>query len=791
MRINFLTLFLFCPILAISQFTQSIRGSVVDQHSLQPLFGVDIVILRAEPIMGASTEENGTFKIYNVPVGRVSVRASLFGYNDVIISNQEITSGKELILNLQMKELVALQEVIITKKEEKKNSLNKMATVSARRFSIEESKRYAGSRNDVARMAQNFAGVQGADDSRNDIVVRGNSPTGILYRLEGIDIPNPNHFALMGTTGGPVSILNNNVLDNSDFMTGAFPAEYGNALSGVFDLKIRNGNNENREFTGQLGFNGAELLAEGPISKKALSSYLISYRYSTLDLFSLVGINFGTGTSIPSYQDVAFKFNFPTKRGATSLFGTAGSSAVDLLDSDDEGINLYGRGGENITFSSKIGALGLSNTTRSGNKGYFKTVLSVSGAFNGISNDSLSVFNGTPIPWYRNKSIIGSYSLASNYNHKFNSKHLTQVGFFADRKFFNLTDSIYNGSANQWKKLTDFEGATFFLQPYVQHQYRFSDKLTANLGLHFQYFLLNKTHNLEPRAGLKWEINLKNTLSIGYGLHSQLAPTRIFFEKTTDPFGKLVEVNRNLDMTKSHHLILGYDRSINQHLRIKTEAYYQFIYDAIVDVRPNSYSLLNYGANFNVAFPDSLQNSGIGYNYGVELTVEHFLFKGFYYLLTASLYESKYKGNDGVERSTAFNGNYTINALGGKEFVFKSKKPTEVQKAKNSLLIDVKFTLNGGQRYTPFDLEQSALIGEGVYDYTNSFSAKYANYFRIDLRFAYKRNSKKITQEWAFDIQNATNQKNIFQMQYDPISKLEKPTYQVGLVPIVQYRIEF
>ena len=779
------------PTIALAQFNQNVRGTIVDKHSQQPLFGVDVIVLDTSPLLGTSTDNNGNFKVSSVPVGRVTIKATLFGYNDILMSSLELTSGKELILNLQMEELVEIQEVVVTAKGDKKNPLNKMSTVSARTFSIEESKRYAGSKNDVSRMAQNFAGVQGADDSRNDIVIRGNSPTGVLYRLEGVDIPNPNHFALMGTTGGPVSILNNNVLDNSDFMTGAFPAEYGNALSGVFDLRLRNGNNESREFTGQLGFNGAEVMAEGPISRDKFSSYLVSYRYSTLDLFAMMGINFGAGTSIPSYQDASFKLNFPNKNGSTSIFGTGGLSSVELLDSDNEGTNLYGRGGEDLTFNSSIGAVGISNTYRISDKGYLKTVLSISGSSNGIRTDSLSISDEDPIPLYRNKSVVGMQSLSTNYNHKFNAKHLTKIGVFADRKLFDLADSLYNGTSNTWKTLTDFNGATYFLQPYIQHQYRITNDLTINAGFHYQYFVLNQTKSLEPRAGLKWELNPKNTLSIGYGLHSQLAPTRVFFKQTADLSGNLVEVNRYLDMTKSHHIVLGYDFSLNKQVRIKTEAYYQSIFNAPVDVKSNSYSILNYGANFDMAFPDSLQNTGTGKNYGAELTLEHFLHKGFYYLVTASIYESKYKGSDGIERNTAFNGGYTLNALAGKEFSFKSKKSIEMQKAKSSLLVDVKVMLNGGQRYTPFDLEASNYYGEGVYDHSRAFQNTYADYFRLDLRIAYKRNGKKITQEWAIDVQNATNQQNTFQMQYNANLNTEEKTYQVGLVPIMQYRIEF
>ena len=263
--------------------TQTIRGTVIDKQTLQPIIGARVVVLESDPLIGSVTNVDGQFRLEGVAVGRQSIQVTYMGYEPVVMQNLALTT-KEMVLNITMIESVnSLTEVEVTS-EKKGETVNKMANVSIRSFSVEESNRFAGSRNDVARMAQNFAGVQGADDSRNDIVIRGNSPTGVLFRMEGVDIPNPNHFARFGTTGGPISILNNNVLSNSDFMTGAFPSEYGNATAGVFDLKMRTGNNENQEFMFQFGFNGAELMAEGPFSDSSKASYLVSYRYSTLFL---------------------------------------------------------------------------------------------------------------------------------------------------------------------------------------------------------------------------------------------------------------------------------------------------------------------------------------------------------------------------------------------------------------------------------------------------------------------------------------------------------------------------
>lgn len=249
--------------------TQTVRGTVIDMQTLTPLPGANVILLNSDPIIGVSADENGRFRLENIPVGRIGIRVTFLGYKDVFMTSLDLLAGKELVLKIEMEEVAIMsEEVVITANSEKDNPINDMASVSARSFTVEETERFAGSRNDVSRMASNYAGVRGTDDSRNDIIIRGNSPSGLLWRLEGVDIPNPNHYGSTESTGGPVSILNNNQLANSDFMTGAFPAEYGNAISGVFDLKMRNGNDEKHEFLGQIGFNGFEFGAEGPISRE-------------------------------------------------------------------------------------------------------------------------------------------------------------------------------------------------------------------------------------------------------------------------------------------------------------------------------------------------------------------------------------------------------------------------------------------------------------------------------------------------------------------------------------------
>lgn len=792
MKKALLTILFLLPILLSAQITQTIRGTVIDAASKSPLPGANIRVLDTTQFLGATTDLDGKFKIKNVPVGRVALQVSFMGYETQNYNNLDLTSGKELVLNIELEESVIMADEVVIEGKKSGEVNNEMSTVSSRNFSVEASKRYAGSVNDVARMAQNFAGVQGNDDSRNDIIVRGNSPVGVLYRFEGIDIPNPNHFALLGTAGGPVSILNNNVLANSDFMTGAFPAEYGNAMAAVFDLKMRKGNNENHEFLGQIGFNGAELMAEGPLSKKGNASYLVSYRYSTLKLFSLMGVNFGTGTAVPDYQDVNLKLNWDHKNGSTSLFGIGGLSNVEFeAEEADESNNLFAENNEDLFFYSRIGVVGIKNIMRLNNKAYIKTTLSTSATYNNIVRDSIELPSYDNIPSYRNLSIQGKNNINTQLNYKFNARHHLRAGLVVDRLFFQLSDSLFSTVYDQWFVLTDDEGSAFIVQPFAQWQYKISPKITLNAGVHHQLFSLNNDQSFEPRLGLSYNFHPRHRIALGYGKHSQVAPMRIYFKQVPTLNGSLENPNQDVEMTRAHHYIISYNFKLRPKMQLKTELYYQDIYNVPVSVNSNTYSMLNFGSDYSNYFPDSLENGGTGTNYGIEITLEHFMDKGFYFLFTSSLYESKYTGSNGEQFSTAFNGNYTFNALGGKEFFFNNKKKEGKKQRVSSLVVDAKVTLSGGQRYTPIDLPASIEAESVVYDYSRTNEKQYPNYFRTDLRIAFKLSTKKITQEWAIDFRNLTNYQNIFTQEFNPNTGQIDKTYQIGFLPIGQWRIEF
>jgi hypothetical protein len=784
---TFFTLFCIGGEIFAQTLNQTIKGTVLDKQSQYPLPGAVIQVLNTNPNLNATTSENGEFKITNVPIGRWQLKIQLIGYKEkyqIVVLN----SGKESINVFELEEnVIQGAEVEVVAEQDKTATNNKMSTVSSRVFSAEEAARYAGSRNDPARMAANFAGVSGANDSRNDIIIRGNSPLGILWRLNGLDIPNPNHFGNSGSTGGPVSILNNNTLANSDFMTGAFAADYGNATAGVFDLKMRQGNTEKFEFLGQVGFNGFELGAEGPFNKKKNSSFLINYRYSTLSIFKALNIDFGTGDAIPQYQDVTFKTDFQTKKiGKISLWGIGGTSYIALLESNKSKDNdLFGFSARDTYFKSYVGASGVTHTYLLKNNAYIKTNIGVSGTYNHILADRLDTSFKTPKnlkPEYRQKTQTIKYSFNTTYNKKFNSRNFINLGIYTDVFNTLFVDSIdYLFGTKTFITLRNYKGVTSLSRAFIQWQHKFNDKLILNTGLSNQFFFLNNSNAIEPKVGLKYSINQKQSLSLGAGMHSQLQPIYIYFASDSIN-GQRVETNKNLDFTRAAHAIVAYDINFAQNFRLKTELYYQYIYNAPVKNTSDYFSVLNLGADFTSPNITNLVSKGTGYNYGLEITLEKFYSKGYYFLFTTSLFESKYKGSDNILRNTAFNGNYVFNLLGGKEFKLNDKY---------ILIIDVRSTYAGGKRYVPINLNASILAKDEVRDGTHAYENKYPDYFRIDLKPGFRLNFKNTTHEFSVDIQNLTQNNNVFQQVYDINTQKINTTYQLKFFVLPQYRVLF
>jgi hypothetical protein len=680
-------------------------------------------------------------------------------------------------------------EVTAKRSENKLVTNNEMALISGRSFNVDDTKRYAGALGDPARMAANFAGVIAGNDSRNDIVVRGNSPSGMLWQLEGLNIPNPNHFGSLTSTGGPVSILNNNNLAKSDFITSAFPAQYGNGLSGVFDLRLRNGNDEKREYLGQVGFNGFEIGAEGPFvkNKPGQGSYLFNYRYSTLGVFNKMGIQFGTGNAVPNYQDINFKVNLPLSPKVTlSVFGMGGLSDVNFEGNkeDTTGKNLYGSENENTRADYGTGIAGISTDIQISKKSNLKLTTGYSATSENFEGDSISTETRQAFLSGKARFRTEKYSLNGQYIYKINARNSLNAGFYNDFYRYNLFNKdVYRGSQEVVRVNRD--GDWYLGQAYLQWKHRFSQRLSITPGLHVQYTTQGDAFAIEPRIGARYNITESQSVNAGYGMHHQMQSAYTYSVETRTPTG-IALTNKDLGFTRSQHLVLGTERMISDNTSLKAEAYYQWIDKAAVtaDNRPGSYSGLNSGNSFAPDGEDSLVNNGLGENYGIEITLERTFTKGFYYLITASLFDSKYRGSDKIWRNTAFNTGYVFNALVGKEW--------KIGKSRNNVFaVNLKFSTIGGRYLTPINAEASRQAERAIFEESKAFSERQTEYLRADVKLAYRIEYKQSTLEFAVDLQNVTNHPNVFNRQYNRRTNQIVTQLQQGFFPVPFVRYTF
>lgn len=801
---------------SVAQLSQTVKGRVIDKSTGIGLPGVVVKLSgTTTPPFVSTTGSDGSYKIKEVPLGRQTFMLSLMGYKPRVLTDIIVASGKEVVLDVEMEEnTTELTEVEVNAAQDN-DVVNTMEAVNIKHFTLEETERYPGSRQDPARMAQNFAGVQGTNDSRNDIVVRGNSPAGLLWRLEEIDIPNPNHFAVAGSAGGPQSIINNKYLANSEFYTGAFPSNYGNALGGVFDLRMRNGNSERHERTFQLGVLGTELALEGPLNKQTGASYLITYRYSTLKLFSAINFNLGT-SAVPGYQDAGFRFNFPTqKAGVFSFSGIGGLSDISIVLSKtkERPRELYGDLTRDQYFASNMGVGILNHTYAFGSRTLMKTSLAY----------GLQTLNVDHYLVLRNKDFIpkdtlpqilgydfyeGKTSLSWFIRHKINAKNSFKTGFLVNRTDLNfyddvkintITDTIAKAILNKpFKRRLDVVTSFYLLQPYFNYVHKWNDIWSMQAGIFAQYLTLNGSYAVEPRFSLRYQPLPRHTFSFAYGLHSQMQQTYLYYaipdsivkNNVLLPNTDKLLTNKNLDFTRSQHVVAGYEWQASKHLSLKTEVYYQNLWNVPVYAVKSGVSAINRGATFNRFFPlYTMENKGTGYNYGLEFTLQKSFSNHYYIMYSASVFDSKYKGSDGILRNTDFNGNYMMNLLAGWEYQIGKTR-------QNAISFGGRFTYGGGKRYSPVDIKASNAIMDVVPLESGINTLQFPAYNRFDLRIAYKINRKRTGIEVALDLVNLLNTKNVLALSYspDPADLTKDPlvkNYQLGFLPLFYVKVDF
>ncbi|HMG16250.1 MAG TPA: hypothetical protein VK590_12420, partial [Saprospiraceae bacterium] len=635
----------------------------------------------------------------------------------------------------------------------------------------------------------------------------GNSPKYVQWRLEGVEITNPTHFADQNAVQGGISALNNSLLATSDFSTGAFSPEYGNVLSGVYDVKLRSGNNQKYETSLGVGIQGTDLTLEGPLKKGYGGSFLVNYRYSTISLLSKLGVIRLDGAL--NYQDGAFKLMLPTKKaGVFSVFGLMGLSDASLIDVKANKIVTPNNGTltsdftEDYDKSNHLSNYGINHSISLTENSYIKSTLSYSN--DGISEDIFKVKTtklfdnhgeymgdsiGNKVLDYKSRIKNSSYKGAISYINKLNAKNTIQIGtkytlYGYDSKLNGLKDTT-----STLFTLADFNENISTLSNYVSWKHRVNENITIVAGIQNMNVLYNQKSTVEPRLAINWQINSSSSLSAGYGKHSTMESIHNYFAKVEQADGSVTEPNKNLDLLKADHFVMGYEKRFGENTRIKLEAYYQKLYNLPVENNDtSSYSTINEGVNFRYV---DLVNKGTGKNYGVELTLERFFNKGFYYLINASFYDSKYKTLEGVERNTQYNNKYLVNVLVGKEFAHLGKKKNQ------TLNLNAKVFFSGGQRYILLlrDAQGKLAVDPAnnkFWDYSKAYDAKFEDMYKVTLSASYKWNKQKVTHELFINLDNLTNNKGKLSEYYDE-TKPDKVGYvtQFELFPNLMYRLYF
>lgn len=767
--------------------TQTIKGLVTDSETHVPLSDAGVFIETRQGVLQATTDLNGRFRVTISP-GRVTVRISYLGYAEAVFRDVLVSTGKEVELNAEMAgTVIKTGDIIVTAGRKSSVTLNSMAVVSSLTLRPADALRFAGGYYDPSRMVNSFAGITTANnDYSNEIVIRGNSPRGMLWRLEGIEIPNPNHFSTgQGSSGGAYSAISSNSLESFGFYTGAFPAEYGNAISGVMDLELRKGNNERGEYAFQTGMIGAEASAEGPLSGKHGASFIVNTRYIDFRILRDLGlIGMEEANIAPRTSDLVLNVSLPAGRaGNFNVFGIYGTSTDGIEAEKDyklwrsESDRWEEIENENVIIAGMKHTISLPDK-----KTYIRTTIAFTSQEEDFREgyiDSSYVRTNS----YHYRFLYPSARAAVMLNHKVNASLSLRAGISNDHTSGDMLSYSLN-SQNTYDTLVSAVADATMTHLYGQGKMKITDQLEVNGGLHLTYSNLSREYSLEPRLGLRWEMAERQFFVTGFGLHTHAEALPVHYTRIRDSDNTFSLGNIHLEMTRSLQWVGGLNLAPKPDLTVRAEVYYQYLFNVPIINKPNSkYSVLN----SSQGLPDSkLENAGAGSNKGIEVTVEKSFTRDYYFLVTASLFESKYRSADGYWHDTYFNNRYVTNIIGGKDF--------HVGTSNRSVIgINGRILARGGYRYTPVDIQKSLLQKTIVTQNQLSYHESLPGFFRADAGISYRKNNPKSSWIVMLDIQNFTNRKNVFRKRYN-YSDGEITWYYIyslGIVPVFNFRIEF
>ena len=749
-------LLLFLSVGAFGQSGQTVKVQIVDIQSQLPVEGVTVKIPKYN--LSQSSDLDGNARFENVPLGRFEIEISTVNYGKHIYKELFLEKSRQFELRVELQSTsTELEAVEVTTANPKTTALMNVETITN-----EQIFRFPATFFDPARLTMSFAGVANTHDQANNVSVRGNSPDFVQWRLEGVEIVNPNHTNNAGTfsdkpaaAGGGVNILSAQMLGKMDFLSGAFPAGYANSLAGVFDMNLRAGNNEKYEHGVQAGLIGFDLTSEGPISKRTKSSYLVNYRYSFTGLLTQAGIDFG-GEAI-SFQDLAFTLNFPTKKAGTfTFYGIGGNSANIFTPDENASAWETEKDLSHVDYYSRMGLIGVKHSIKILKKYHLKTV---------VINSATEI-------------LRNQYNDDGNLDYDYQGRNYLSFNSTASGNLFEqVAVSGGLGGSYQYYKFNFLNSGTQFyaydnllLQPFLKVANRYKSKFNYNIGFISPYYSLSQSQYFEPRASLAYYLSDKSQLKAAYGLHSQVLTSRAGIEEL--PFKP----------SRAHHYTLGYQFDVKRNQSFYTEIFYQDLFNL---AKFDSLYLSQLNGTDNTVFPDAyylFKQRHQGRNYGIELSYRHYLDKGFFALANATFYKSQFKAFDDKFYDTRFSGDYIYNITLGKEWGKEGGTIYGFNARMNWLggFKDywIKFMSVGGIQI-PYS------------DYSQPPSFKYDDYFRIDMRAYIKRAKRKGSESISLDIQNLTNRKNQAFNYYDYFLQKVVRQNQLGLIPMLNYRREF
>ncbi len=739
---------------------QNIRGVVVDAESRLPVPYALVEVLSLTN-RSVTADSSGCFSLKKLPVGRYDLQGSMLGYESYIIKEILLTSSKEIFLEIPLTERIYnLEEVVVTARVNKQEPLDPMVLAGGRMFSVEEASRYAGGFDDPARLAGSFAGVSAGIGS-NALSVHGNLPHMLQWRLEDIEIPNPNHFTNLSTRGGGVfTALSSNVLANSGFLTGAFPAEYNNALSGVFDLKLRKGNNQRFEHTIQASLMGIDLASEGPLKDKGKASYLFNYRNSSLNLIKKYVPSLNTDDL--AFQDLSFRLYFPTSQMGD--FSVWGLGLYDKSEPVEPPVDSH-FSSSSIQYGKQymsVGGLGHSYFFKNGI--LLKSTLGL--IFQGSDLNRKTVFNKTSEVIDKTlRDQEYNLNFTTSINHKFSARHTNKSGFTWKSMFYDYDGNNASGENKQNRTEGNGFGSANYISFYSNSLLTIAENLKSSIGFNYQLFTLSNSWSLEPRMGMKWNISPKHSIGLAYGLHSRMEYLSSYF----------IGANQELDFMKAHEFSLEYTWKISDNSCLKIEPYYQYLFQIPV----SSYAL----SASNIFNESHLTNRGTGQNYGVDLTLERYLANGFYYMLAGSVFDATYRVQEEVWEDSRYKRQFLLKLLGGKEWRFGKNK-------QHGLGINGRLIWQGGDRYIPID-EDLTNERQDIFIKSEGYNEQLPSQLIVDFSIAYRFNAKKVTHGLDFKIINTTGALEYAGHDYNQDRHAVEMKQIKTILPNISYKITF